>query len=309
MELIRGLHNLRGASSGCVATIGNFDGLHRGHQEVLGQVARKAAELALPSAVISFEPHPQEFFRPDEAPARLSMLREKLEGMAALSVDRLLVLRFDQHLAGLSAEAFVERVLFSGLQVRYLVIGDDFCFGRQRAGNYRLLEEMGRRLGFSVAHTNSYEIDGERVSSTRVRSALAAGDLSLTERLLGRPYTVTGRVVHGDARGRTIGFPTANVPLRRSTSPVRGVFAVRLHGAAAHPLAGVANAGNRPTVDGGRRTLLEVHLFDFDGDLYRRRVAVELVSRLRDERRFASLEALRAQIEVDAQQARAMLGS
>ncbi len=303
MELIRGFHNLKPQHRGCVATIGNFDGVHLGHQTVLGQLADKAAELGLPSVVISFEPYPMEYFAADKAPARLTRLREKVRALSRYSVDRMLCLRFDKKFAEQPAREFIDKVLIEGLDVRYLVVGDDFRFGHQRAGDFALLEEVGEAQGFEVVHLHTFNIDNERVSSTRVREALEIGDMAAAERLLGRPYRMCGRVAHGDKRGRTIGFPTANIHLHRKKTPVKGVFAVELFGIKGEPVAGVANVGTRPTVD-GTRSLLEVHLFDFAEEIYGEYVHVEFVHKLRDETKFDSFEELKKQIDLDAQQAR-----
>jgi len=307
MLIIRGSHNLRPRHHGCVATIGNFDGVHLGHQAVLGQLAEKADELGLPLAVITFEPQPQEYFQPDAAPPRLTRLREKVQALRRYAVDRLLVLRFDAAFAAQQPLAFIDRVLVNGLGVRYLVIGDDFRFGRQRAGDFDMLSKAGEAHGFEVVNMHTFGLDGARVSSTRVRAALGAGDLNEAEKLLGRPYRMSGRVAHGDKLGRSIGFPTANIHLHRQATPLRGVFAVELYGVHGEPLPGVANLGTRPTA-GGLRTLLEVHLFDFDADIYGAYVHVEFLHKLRDERRFDSFDALKAQITIDAQQARDFLG-
>ncbi len=305
MELIRGLHNLKPGHRGCAATIGNFDGVHRGHLAVLDQLREQATALGLPDTVITFEPTPQEYFAPARAPARLSRLREKLGVFRDHGVERVLCLRFGPRLAALDADAFIERVLVRGLGVRYLVVGDDFRFGKGRSGDFALLARAGERHGFPVVATATFSVDGQRVSSTRVREALAAGDLGLAERLLGRPYCISGRVAPGDRRGRGIGFPTANIHLHRVASPLRGVFAVRMLGVDGRPRPGVANLGTRPTVD-GTRLVLEVHLFGFDGDLYGRHVDVEFVRRLRDEKKFDSFEALKEQIQLDAEAARAV---
>ena len=303
MHLIRGLHNLTPALRGCAATIGNFDGVHLGHQAVLGQLAERAADLRLPTAAIIFEPQPQEYFAPDQAPPRLTRFREKLVALRRFSVDRVLCLRFDRALAELTADEFVQRILVQGLGVRYLVVGDDFRFGRGRCGDFDYLVDAGQRAGFQVAHMHSFEVGGTRVSSTRIREALRAGDLAAAEQMLGRSYRMLGRVAHGDKRGRTIGFPTANLFLHRHSTPVQGVFAVEMYGLDVEPLFGVANVGTRPTVD-GTRSLLEVHLFDFVGDIYGRQVAVDFVHKIRDEKRFDSFAELKAQIECDARQAR-----
>jgi len=303
MELIRGFHNLQSQHRGCVATIGNFDGVHLGHQTVLGQLADKAAELGVPSVVISFEPYPMEFFAPHKAPARLTRLREKVRALTRYSVDRMLCLRFDKAFAELPPRDFIDKVLIEGLDVRYLVVGDDFRFGHQRAGDFTLLEEVGKQQGFEVVHLHTFNIEGQRVSSTRVREALDTGDMATAEKLLGRPYRMCGRVAHGDKRGRTIGFPTANIHLHRQNTPVKGVFAVELFGIKGEPVAGVANVGTRPTVD-GTRSLLEVHLFDFTDEIYGEYVHVEFLHKLRDEVKFDSFEELRKQIDIDAEHAR-----
>jgi len=304
MELIRGLHNLRPRHRGCVATIGNFDGVHLGHQAVLGRLSEKGAELCLPTAVITFEPQPQEYFAPDRAPARLTRFREKMQALHRFSVDRVLCLRFDRKLATLPAEQFIRQVLIDGLAVRYLVVGDDFRFGERRAGDFAMLQAAGREHGFQVVNMHTFALAGERVSSTRIREALGTGDLDTAEQLLGRPYRLCGRVAHGHKRGRTIGFPTANIQLHRRNAPVTGVYAVEMFGLEGEPVAGVANVGRRPTVC-GEQLLLEVHLFDFDGDLYGRHVQVDLRRKLREEQRFDSFELLRRQIELDVAAARA----
>jgi len=303
MELIRGFHNLKVQHRGCVATIGNFDGVHLGHQTVLGQLADKAAELGLPSVVISFEPYPMEYFAPDKAPARLTRLREKVRALSRYSVDSMLCLRFDKKFAEQPAREFIDNVLIAALDIKYLVVGDDFRFGHQRTGDFALLEEVGKQQGFEVVHLHTFNIDNERVSSTRVRKALEIGDMATAEKLLGRPYRMCGRVAHGDKRGRTIGFPTANIHLHRQKTPVKGVFAVELFGIKGEPFAGVANVGTRPTVD-GTRSLLEVHLFEFDNEIYGEYVHVEFVHKLRDETKFDSFEELKKQIDLDAEQAR-----
>ncbi len=307
MELIRGAHNLRPRHQGCVATIGNFDGVHLGHQAVLGQLAQKGAELRLPAVVITFEPQPQEFFAPDRAPPRLTRFREKLQALNRYAVDRVLCIRFDQRFSKVSAETFIDRLLIGGLGVRYLVVGDDFHFGHQRRGDFDMLARAGAEHGFPVVNMHTFRIDGERVSSTRVREALASGNLGHAEQLLGRPYRMSGRVARGDQRGRTIGFPTANLHLHRRSTPLQGVYAVEVFGLDPEPLPGVANVGNRPTVD-GTRSLLEVHLLDFSQDIYGRYVHVDFLQRIRDELRFDSFEALKQQILLDAQTARDYFG-
>lgn len=304
MELIRGQHNLRSWHRGCVATIGNFDGVHLGHRTILEQLARQAAQLRLPRMVITFEPQPQEFFvGPNAPPARLMRLREKLLALEGLGIEQVLCLKFDRRLAAMPASIFIEELLVQRLGVRYLVVGDDFRFGYRRAGDFTLLVSAGQQYGFEVADTHSHSVDGERVSSTRIRQALAQGDLETAARLLGRPYDMCGRVAHGDRIGRTLGFPTANIRLHRRVTPLYGVYAVLMSGAGLQPWPGVANIGHRPTVQ-GVRPQLEVHLLGFHGDLYGQRVKVDFMRYLRSEQRFESLPALRAQIQRDAHAAR-----
>ncbi|MGB5178567.1 MAG: bifunctional riboflavin kinase/FAD synthetase [Gammaproteobacteria bacterium] len=303
MELVRGLHNLRPGHRGCVATIGSFDGIHLGHQAVLAQLAAQGRERRLPVTLITFEPQPREYFAPQSAPPRLTRFREKLEVLRHCEVDRVVCLRFNSYLAGLTADEFIQRILLDGLAVKYLVVGDDFRFGRDRAGNHAMLEQAGKTHGFPVATTPTYNVGEQRVSSTRIRSALREGDLHTAAALLGRPFWMSGRVAHGDKRGRTIGFPTANIFLHRNAVPVDGVFAVEMRGLDNTPIAGVANVGTRPTV-GGTRALLEVHLFDFDRDIYGRHVQVSFLKKLRAEYKFESFQHLKEQIQRDAAQAR-----
>jgi riboflavin kinase/FMN adenylyltransferase len=310
MELIRGVHNLRPRHRGCVATIGNFDGVHLGHQAVLGQLAEKADEFCLPAVVITFEPQPQEYFNHGEIPPRLTRFREKLRALRRFAVDRVLSLQFNQALAGLSAEEFIQQVLLDGLDIRYLVVGDDFCFGKARSGDFSMLQRAGVEHGFDVVNMHTFSQGGERVSSTRIREALQRGDLLQAEQMLGRPYRMCGRVAHGNKLGRTIGFPTANIFLHRKKTPVDGVFAVQMFGIDGEPVAGVANVGTRPTVDAtGTRSLLEVHLFDFADDIYGRYVHVDFLHRIREERRFDSFDALKRQILNDADVARAFFAA
>ena len=304
MELVRGLHNLRPEHRGCAATIGSFDGIHLGHQAVLTQLAAQGRERRLPVTLITFEPQPREYFMPEEAPPRLTRFREKLEVLQHCGIDRVVCLRFNAWLASLTADEFIQRVMLDGLAVKYLVVGDDFRFGKGRIGDYALLEQTGKIHGFPVVTMPTFNVGNHRVSSTRIRVALNEGDFSSAEALLGRPYWMSGRVAHGDKRGRTIGFPTANIFLHRNAVPVDGVFAVEMCGIDDRPIAGVANVGTRPTVDGSR-ALLEVHLFDFDRDIYGRHVQVSFLKKLRPERKFESFELLKRQIERDAEQARA----
>ncbi|MEJ1356298.1 MAG: bifunctional riboflavin kinase/FAD synthetase [Candidatus Sedimenticola sp. (ex Thyasira tokunagai)] len=304
MQVIRGLHNLRPRHRGCVATIGNFDGVHLGHQAVFAHLREKGVELGLPTTVITFEPQPLEFFAPDRAPARLTRMREKLQALKDSGIDRTVLLEFGQKLAAMPAPVFVQELLVEGLDIRYLFVGDDFRFGRGREGDIGLLRRVGDQHGFGVENMNTFAVGEERVSSTRIREALAQGDLEQAEHNLGRPYRICGRIAHGDARGRTIGFPTANVDLHRKVSPLRGVYAVKVLGLEEGSLPGVANIGNRPTVEGDDRYLLEVHLFDFSRMIYGEHVQVEFRKKLRDEKRFDSFEQLRQQIEQDADAAR-----
>jgi riboflavin kinase/FMN adenylyltransferase len=306
MELIRGEHNLRPHHHGCVATIGNFDGVHRGHQAVIGQLLDEAGRRGLPSTLITFEPLPHEFFMGVKAPARLTPLRERLQQFARLGVERVVILRFDAKLSALEADQFVQRLLIDKLGVNAVIVGDDFRFGKDRAGDFGLLAQAGERLGFDVLRQHTFALGDERVSSTRIRKALTAGDLDQVQELLGRPYTISGRVRHGDKRGRTIGFPTANLALPKGTPAISGVFAIEVSSAEDANARGVANVGVRPTVD-GRIPLLEVHLFDFSGDLYGHHLCVELKHKIRDERRFDSLDQLKRQIRHDADLAEAIL--
>lgn len=302
-KIIRGFHNLPASSEGCVATIGNFDGVHLGHQAVLAQLAMKGDVLRLPAVVITFEPQPFEYFVPEKAPARLTRFREKVEALRAFSIQQLCVLRFNQALARMSAEEFIQKLLVNGLNVRYLVVGDDFRFGRHRQGDFAMLQQAGKQHGFQVVNMHTFAIEHDRVSSTRIRDALRVGDLEMAEKLLGRPYRMSGRVAHGDKRGRQMGFPTANIHLHRCKIPLTGVFAVQLFGLDEEPVNGVANIGIRPTV-GGDKALLEVHLFDFNRTIYGEHVQVHFLHKIRDEQRFDGLDALIAQIKIDCGQAR-----
>jgi len=302
-ELVRGLHNLRAHHRPCAATIGSFDGVHRGHQAVISSLQVAAAQQSLPAMLVTFEPQPREYFHPASSPPRLTRLREKLQALSRYGVEWVLCLRFNAQLASLTADEFVQQILVDGLGVRYLLVGDDFRFGKDRTGNFTLLQQAGGQYGFEVGAIDTFDIGDGRVSSTRVRDSLAAGDLEWTAELLGRPFTLCGRVAHGDKRGRTIGFPTANIRLHRHRSPLSGVFAVHMSWPGARAYAGVANVGKRPTVD-GTWLQLEVHLFDFDRDIYGQHVEVEFLHKLRDEQRFDSFDALREQIQRDAVQAR-----
>ncbi len=299
----RGLHNLS-SIQGSVVTIGSFDGVHRGHQAILQQVKCKAEELGVPSAVIVFEPQPHEFFSGDKAPARLMRLREKALALFEAGIDRVVCLQFNASLRQLSAAEFIQQVLVKGLGVKYLVIGDDFRFGCDRSGDYQLLQQAGQANGFEVTDTHTYEIDGERVSSTRVRAELEAAHFDKAAELLGKPYTISGKVGFGQQLGRTLGVPTANVKLRRYRSPLQGVFAVKAT-VGEESWNGVANVGVRPTVDGDSKPILEVHLFDFAGDLYGSNMVVEFIHKLREEQKFDSIDLLKAQIYRDMDDAKA----
>jgi riboflavin kinase/FMN adenylyltransferase len=287
------------ASTPTVLTIGNFDGLHLGHRAMLERLVAKARELGLPPSVMTFEPHPREVFSPDQAPARLTSMREKLNLLESCGVERTYVCRFDRKLASLSADDFIGKLLIRGLAVRHVIIGDDFRFGKGRSGDFAALEAAGRQHGFSCEAMHTVEVDGERVSSSAVRDALAAGDLEHAARLLGRPYVIAGRVVHGDKIGRKYGFPTANVQLKRKRMPLTGVFAVTVSGLDKRHLPGAANLGVRPTLADGMKPVLEVHLFDFARDVYGSHVTVHFLHKLREERKFASLDELKTQIARD----------
>lgn len=285
-------------------TIGNFDGVHCGHRAMLDRLVARAREMKLPCSVLTFEPHPREFFQPSAAPARLSRLREKLELIAGAGIDRTHVLRFGAQLAALAADRFIEDVLVRGLGMRWLLVGRDFRFGARRAGDFALLEASAARLGFGLEAMPEVTNAGERISSSATRTALAAGDLAGAARLLGREYTMSGRVAHGEKLGRTLGFPTANIVLRRRP-PLAGIFAVEVELEETHAvLRGVASVGRRPTVRENAPPLLEVHLFDWKGDLYGRHLRVKFRHKLRDEAKYDGLEALRAAIARDAGEAR-----
>lgn len=301
MRVYRGYH--QALETPAVVTLGNFDGVHLGHSAMLSRLRQQGQLRGLPTAVLTFEPHPREFFAPQAAPARLTVLREKLELLAEQGVDITCIARFDQAFSQLSAGDFVQRVLVDCLRTRYLMVGDDFRFGARRQGDFAFLQAAGQQHGFEVEAMGSVTVDGERVSSSGVREALAAGDMEKATRLLGRPYVMDGRVVHGDKVGRQLGFATANIRIKHNPLPLAGVFAVEVTGLGDTPRRGVANLGTRPTV-GGLRTLLEVHLFDFSGDIYGAHLTVRFVHKLRSEQRFPNFDALKAQIALDAQAAR-----
>ena len=306
MEFIRGLHNLLRQRQSCVATIGNFDGVHLGHHAVLDQVKESAKKAGLLSTVVIFEPQPIEYFSPDKAPSRLTRLREKLQQFAEHDIDRVVCLRFDETMANLSADNFVDDILLNALAVKKLIIGDDFRFAKNREGDYQYLLNAGKEKNFEVNMTHSFISDSERVSSTLIRQALANGDMNKATCMLGRPYKISGRVVHGDKRGRKLGFATANIELHRYLSPVEGIFSGRVYGVADKIFDAVVYVGSRPVYD-GKHVILEVHLLDFDDDLYGCHLQVELIEKLRGEGHFNTEEELVEQINTDIEDARQSL--
>ena len=307
MQLIRGIKKLQSFTSGCVLTIGNFDGVHKGHSVVINKLAEKGKLLGLPVVVMVFEPQPLEFFLKDNAPSRLTRLREKIIHFKHLPIDNLLIVHFNQRFADLDPKYFIQEILLQRLNVKILVVGDDFHFGRARRGNFALLQEAGKQYGFKVTDTASYSVKGHRVSSTLIRDALNNGDLATAESMLGRSYSVCGRVVHGEKLGRKIGFPTANIQMQRKNTPIQGVFAVTMTGIEEQPIYGVANVGTKPTVNGGEKVLLETHLFDFDQDIYGKYVEVHFKHKIRSEMRFQSVDDLKQQIQLDTAQAKTLM--
>jgi riboflavin kinase/FMN adenylyltransferase len=308
MELIRGLHNMRPRHHGCVATIGAFDGVHLGHQAVIRHLLEKAEELQLPSLIIVFEPLPREYFAPLEAPARIMSFWEKCRALEALGVDRLLRIRFTEQFRGMSAQSFVDDIFVKGLGVRYVVLGDDFRFGADRQGDTEFIRQQGMRYGYETGSTTTFAIEGERVSSTRIREALEKADFATAEALLGRPYSISGRVIYGRQLGRTIGTPTANLELRRLRAPLSGVYAVEVTGGGLKDAQGVANVGVRPTIDDSIKANLEVHLLDRDIDLYGGYIEVTFRHKLREEQKFGSVEDLQKHIAEDIENTRAWFG-
>lgn len=306
MELVRDLHNISKAARGCVLTVGNYDGVHLGHQRIIDTVKRRASELGFPATVLVFEPSSKEFIDPDGAPPRLTRWREKFVALEALGVDRLVTLRFDECMRVMSPRVFVDQLLVAALGARHVVVGDDFRYGSRALGTIETLRAAGREHGFGVEQVPAFVVDGVRVSSTAVRERLERADYAGAARLLGRRYRMVGRVARGAELGRTLGFPTANLRLMRRKSPLWGVLAVRVHGIEPVPMKGVASLGTRPTVNGSE-PLLEVHVFDFDGDLYGRLIEVEFIAKLREEVKFDSLDLMVAQMKVDAAQARETL--
>jgi riboflavin kinase/FMN adenylyltransferase len=327
MQVFRGFHH-PGIAPACALTIGNFDGVHRGHQAMLALLKSEALHRGLPSCVMTFEPHPRDFFaaklgKPELAPARIATLRDKLSELESCGIDQVIVLRFDEALASLSAQDFINQVLQTGLGARYVLVGDDFRFGAKRQGDYATLDAAGRSGGFDVARMMSYEVHGLRVSSSAVREALASGDMAAAARLIGRPYSISGHVVHGQKLGRQLGesaggaadgFRTLNLRFKHEKPAAKGIFAVRTHGLADGPLDGVASLGVRPTVDNTGRVLLEVHCLSWPQALgangaYGKLIRVELLHKLRDEARYEGLDALTAAIRQDESQARVYLAS
>ncbi|QOJ20235.1 MAG: bifunctional riboflavin kinase/FAD synthetase [Gammaproteobacteria bacterium] len=289
-------------------TIGNFDGLHLGHQTMLTRLKNAAKQLGLPACVMTFEPHPREFLAPDEAPARLTSLREKLTCLIQAEVDCIHICRFDYDFARIGAEQFITRILNQQLAVRWLLVGDDFRFGARRAGDFALLQALAAENNYTVATMPSFTIDGQRVSSTATREALAHGDLDKAEKLLGRPYSISGRVVDGDKIGKQLGFPTANIQLKHNRPPLSGIFAVSVYGALlsspAIALPGVASLGVRPTTHENGKPVLEVHLFDFNQEIYGQHLQVNFLHKLRDEEKYQDIDTLIRQIEQDVAQAK-----
>jgi riboflavin kinase/FMN adenylyltransferase len=325
MHVFRGFHH-PGIAPACALTIGNFDGVHRGHQAMLALLVSEAEHRGLPSCVMSFEPNPRDYFarvhgKPESAPARIATLRDKLSELERCGIDQAVVLRFDAPFAAQSAETFIDDVLVAGLGTRYVLVGDDFRFGARRAGNYEMLDAAGQARGFDVARMNSYEVRGTRVSSSAVRAALATGDMTTVASLLGRPYSISGHVVHGRKLGRRLGasgedsddgFRTLNLRFPHPRPAAKGIFAVRTHGLVDRPVDGVASLGMRPTVDDSGRVLLEVHCLEWPAGLgaeggYGKLVRVELLHKLRDEARYDGLAALAAAIGHDVDDARAWL--
>ena len=318
MQVFRGFHH-PGIAPACALTIGNFDGVHRGHQAMLALLRSEAQHRGLPSCVMTFEPHPRDYFaevahKPELAPARIATLRDKLSELERCGIAQTVVLRFDQDFASQSPQAFVDDVLVRGLGTKYVLVGDDFRYGAKRAGDYATLDAAGQRAGFDVARMNSYEVRGLRVSSSAVREALAAGDMTQAATLLGRPYSISGHIVHGKKLGRELGFRTLNLRFSHPKPAALGIYAVRVHGLADHPLDGVASLGKRPTVDDSGRVLLEVYCLEWPDALgpeggYGKLVRVELLHKLRDEARYDGLEALTAAIRQDTLDARAFLAA
>jgi riboflavin kinase/FMN adenylyltransferase len=308
MKLIRGLYNLTRPLAASAVTIGNFDGVHRGHQQVINQLQRVAEAASLPTVVIIFEPQPIEYFAPDKAPKRLARFREKIAYLKAQQINYLLCLRFNQELASQSADDFVQQILVEGLNTKHLVIGDDFHFGKNRQGNFQFLQQHSERFGFIVDETETLIIDDERVSSTRVRQCIQQDDFDKAAELLGRPYSLSGRIGHGKKLGRKLGYPTINIKMGDKTLIVKGIFAVIVKGIDNRVLQGVASIGTRPTVN-GVDTILEVYILDFDQDVYGYSVVVEFLHKIRDEEKFDSLAELTTWIAQDTEKAKAFFNT
>lgn len=304
MHIIRGLHNLPDFANGSVMSIGAFDGLHLGHQSLLQPLMEQARQLQVPSVLITFEPLPREYFSPQNAPSRLMSFREKVEACAAFGIDYILCLRFNETVRAMSAEDFVEHVFVGGLHAKHITIGDDFRFGHDRRGDQQLLERLQAKFGFGVDDTSSVVVDNVRISSTKIRQCLEAGDFAAAEKMLGRPYSMSGKVVYGRQLGRTLGFPTANVQIKRHKSAMSGVYVVEASLADGRVVKGIANVGTRPTIGDRLHAILEVHLFDFSGVIYSRRLGVKFLYKLRDEQKFESLAALQAAIANDVTNAK-----
>lgn len=305
MQLIRGINHVPYcfSSQGCALTIGNFDGVHLGHQEVLAHLKKEAKRRHLPAVVMVFEPQPSEYFLGDKAPARLMRLRDKIDAFNELGIDYIFCVKFNAAFSQLSADDFIQKYLVDKLNVKFLSVGDDFHFGRKRLGNFDLLQKAGEKFGFMVEKNPTFLLGEQRISSTAIREALAQDDLLLAESLLGRPYSIDGRVAHGNKLGRTIGFPTANIRLHRQVNPVQGVYAVKVYLQNGEVFNAVANIGTRPTINSVVQ-LLEVHLFNFKGNLYGKRLKVEFCLKIRNEQKFPNFEELHAQIKDDAKVAK-----
>lgn len=304
IKLIRDSINIPADFPPCALTLGNFDGVHTGHQQLLRQLKQQADKSNLPTVLVTFEPQPNEFFSQADIPPRLMRLREKIMALDKLGIDYVICLRFNHELANLSAEQFVRDILVSKLKVQQILVGDDFRFGHKRQGDIALLKQLTQTYHFNADALASFVEHGARVSSSRIRAALKQGDLATAEKILGRPYGIAGKVVHGSKQGRVLGFPTANIYPHRRAVPVEGIFVVQVYGLGAEPIQGVADIGNRPSIDGTGRTLLEVYLFDFDQMIYGRNIYVEFLHRLRDEEYYDSMEELRIQIAKDVEAGR-----
>ncbi|GDY27789.1 MULTISPECIES: bifunctional riboflavin kinase/FAD synthetase [unclassified Agarivorans] len=309
MELIRGIRNIKARHYGCALSIGNFDGVHLGHQQVIKRLVEQARQRGLPAAVMIFEPQPLEIFAKDKAPARISRFRDKYQQLKSLGVDRLLVVRFNQAFAQQSADYFVRQLLVELLGIKYLAVGDDFHFGKGREGNFASLQAAKQQYGFELTSTDSFCMNQQRVSSTLLRQHLADSDFNTVGQLLGRKFSFSGKVIHGQKLGRQLGFATANLKVARHVCPIHGVFAVKVyvHGQPEHRFSGIANIGWRPTA-AGKDLLVEAHLFEFDANLYGQRLVVEPQLKIRDEQKFDSLDALKAQVNLDIKRAKAYYG-